>query len=392
MVQIIVLWLILRLITSSGAILANSLNPAIALEYNVPLLPATHPFREWLTQNLVNLWQHWDANWYLEIVTQGYQKSTGTLQFHPLYPLLARLLAAFNLSPLLSLLLVSTLSSLFFMICYYHLACLDLPQAESFQSLFLLSFFPLSFILFAPYSESLFLLCSVICFYAMRRNRWWLAGLAGCLASLTRQQGLLLILPLAWEIWQIHRPNWRELFSPQPAWIAPSLTAGGYLAWISYRSLAFREAVTQSSTFQGWIYSFFISPSANQVVPSQAFLPPWQVLWIALQKDFSPTRCRYDHKLLACCLVLLALGLAWKSLNGSYRVYSLAITLISFSYYTGLVHPTMGLPRHLFLAFPVFIGLASRLRKAWMRLVWASLGLLVMFVLIVAYSLEAWVP
>ena len=48
----------------------------------------------------------------------------------------------------------------------------------------------------------------------------------------------------------------------------------------------------------------------------------------------------------------------------SYRIYSLTMTWLAFSYYTGPYYPYMGLPRHLLLAFPVFIGLAQGATQA----------------------------
>jgi hypothetical protein len=46
----------------------------------------------------------------------------------------------------------------------------------------------------------------------------------------------------------------------------------------------------------------------------------------------------------------------------SYRLYCAAILLISLSFYAGDIDPFLALPRHLLLAFPVFIGLAARYR------------------------------
>jgi len=65
---------------------------------------------------------------------------------------------------------------------------------------------------------------------------------------------------------------------------------------------------------------------------------------------------------------------------------------VSFAYHTGPVHPYMGLPRHLLLAFPVFIGLGAALRSHWQRfvaLVWQGFWLLMALGL---YVRHAWIP
>ncbi|NJM06848.1 hypothetical protein HC891_12670 [Candidatus Gracilibacteria bacterium] len=60
--------------------------------------------------------------------------------------------------------------------------------------------------------------------------------------------------------------------------------------------------------------------------------------------------------------------LTWPRMRGSYRIWSLIAIVLSFSYYTGPFYPYMGLPRHLLLAFPVFIGLAPLVVQRWSRL------------------------
>src|SRR5262249_46559738 len=45
----------------------------------------------------------------------------------------------------------------------------------------------------------LFFSCSA--FFAMRRQKWVLAGILGGLAALTRSAGILLVLPYIYEIW-----------------------------------------------------------------------------------------------------------------------------------------------------------------------------------------------
>ncbi|HZL64689.1 MAG TPA: hypothetical protein VFD50_07095, partial [Thermoleophilia bacterium] len=60
----------------------------------------------------------------------------------------------------------------------------------------LISWFPTSVVFSAVYSESLFLMLTVAAFWFATRRRWFLAGLAGLLAALTRNSGLLLVVPL----------------------------------------------------------------------------------------------------------------------------------------------------------------------------------------------------
>jgi Gpi18-like mannosyltransferase len=62
--------------------------------------------------------------------------------------------------------------------------------------------FPTSFFFAAFYTESLFLLTTAGALCATAQRRWLLAGLCGGLAALTRFNGFLIGLPLAWRLWE----------------------------------------------------------------------------------------------------------------------------------------------------------------------------------------------
>jgi hypothetical protein len=65
--------------------------------------------------------------------------------------------------------------------------------------------FPSGFFLLAGYTESLFLALALGTLLAARKQRWWLAGLLGMLATMTRLQGAALALPVLWEGWKSMR-------------------------------------------------------------------------------------------------------------------------------------------------------------------------------------------
>ena len=89
---------------------------------------------------------------------------------------------------------------------------------------------------------------------------------------------------------------------------------------------------------------------------------------------------------------IVLLVMAWRSMRISYRIYTGAIVLISFAYHTGPFYPYMGLPRHLLLAFPVFIGLGSIIQRSWQRLLMGSVGICGFFFLLFMYEIEGWIP
>ncbi|MEA2311187.1 MAG: hypothetical protein QOE28_1155, partial [Solirubrobacteraceae bacterium] len=65
------------------------------------------------------------------------------------------------------------------------------------RSVWLLALWPGSVFFSAPYSESVFLLCTLGAFVAAREGRWALAGIACALASSSRLVGLVVVVPVA---------------------------------------------------------------------------------------------------------------------------------------------------------------------------------------------------
>lgn len=382
----------MRTLTSLWAALVSPLRPDSPVEQVVPLWPPSISFTLWLERTLLAPWQRWDVTYYLGIVQYGYQLDNGSAQFHPLFPWLAQALTWVTGQPLLALWLVSSLATLALLLVYERLARLDLSRRASHLSILIFVFFPPAFVFFAPYSESLFLLWAVLSFFWARKRHWWQAGLAGALATLTRQQGLFLILPLAWELWEAAERQPRQAIVAWRDWLSLSLIPLGFLLWIIYRAVALHDLRADFNSLQALIYSVVISPSSSQVVPYQAFLWPWQALWLALAKLWHAFEISLAIDLALASVFLALLALAWKHMRLSYRVYAVVITLVSFAYHTGPFYPYMGLPRHLLLAFPVFIGLGSVLRRRWQQLMVIGLGGLGIFFLLMLYVIRGWVP
>lgn len=173
------------------------------------------------TWNPIPLHSRWDSLWYEDIAADGYSyKGPGSLSnvvFFPLYPALLKLVGAFTGGDLAlagwilsSLCLAAALVFLAKLVRAYH------KGADPEIAIALLLVFPTAFFLDAVYSESLFLLLSVLTFYLLLRRNFLAAGAFAFLAAMTRATGLLLVVPVAIEWWQVRgklkRP-WRDAAS-----------------------------------------------------------------------------------------------------------------------------------------------------------------------------------
>lgn len=385
-------WLALRILTGVLVAGASYWMPITEFEKSVAIWPPSGPAGRWLYRLLLAPWDRWDVTLYKQIALVGYSSGNGTTQFHPLYPWLAAPLARLLDAPTIALLLVSSLAGLVCWVVLLRLWELDFSEEDAWFGSLLWVCFPVSFILFAPYSEALFLLWTVLSFLQARRQRWWLTGGLGALAVLTRRQGILLLLPLAWEVWYSRSKRWKELWRHPEDWIPLLLIPLALGFWIAYRGLVLSDIPNNARDFQSLVYSFLISPDAQHVVPVQEFFWPWQVLGWAVKILLE--RGNYQHVLdlgVAGFFVMMTV-IGWRHLRPSYRLYVLAVILVSFSYYTGPIYPYMGLPRHLWLGFPVFVSVSQAVRQRRARLLLLGGSSLLMAWMVTQYVFHVWVP
>ena len=155
---------------------------------------------------MLDTWARWDGGWYISIVTQGYtylgQQETSSVAFFPLYPLLIKLVLPFTgHSAVFAGMLISHLCLLLACLLLYNLVCYETgDEAVANRTVLYLLTAPASFFFSAVYTESLFLLCSVIVFWAARQQRWGWAILAAMLATAARAVGILLWGVVLWEL------------------------------------------------------------------------------------------------------------------------------------------------------------------------------------------------
>lgn len=391
---VIKLWLFFRVITSLVAMVSSGVRPLTVIEKQIPLWPPAVDLGVWLHRIFISPWMRWDAEWYEQILIRGYAAGDGTTSFHPLYPWFGQLFHKLGLDPTVSLIIVGNISSLALFWAFYSLAKLSLKKENALIALVLFASFPVSFIFFAPYTESMFVLWVVLAFYNLHQERWSLVALFTLLAALTRQQGVFLALPIMWYAWGSVKKSWVDV-KPNSGWIALSLFAApaGLIFWAFYRIVYLNEGTIDLTSSQSFLYSALLSPSAKLVVADQAFLLPWRALYLAFSKVFTTfDLSTYVDLFLGFAFISLFV-FVWSKLQWDERIYALLVVLISFSAHTGPVHPYISLPRHLIIAPAVFIGLAARLKSDSRYTQWLIVSQFTgMIFMVILYVWHVWVP
>lgn len=313
-------------------------------------------------ETFLGLWVQWDANNYLRIAQLGYggMQNDGMytlLVFFPLYPWLVRLLH--GLIPHWQF-CAQLLSCLGYVGACYMLARLvteDFGWPAARLTLALLSAWPFAFFFAAPFAESLFLLLTVTGLWLIRRHRWFLAGLVGALAAMTRMQGVLLLLAGAVECWvwaepvrRIRERDWAGLWGRLWRALAPlCLTLAGTAVYL----LVNRQVTGEPFYFvrcekQVWYQGFAPLPTCLYTI--------WRTL---LQRWGQPNTFLIwlpEAAVFAVSFAALLYGL--RRLPPVWTAYLLGCTLLNFS----LAWP-LSCGRYTACSFPLFLAGAVALRR-----------------------------
>jgi len=389
-------WFVLLVLSHLVAALASAAFPNSALEKSMALWPPSQPFSAYLQRVLINPIFRWDAIYFYQpIAANGYQTTNGSLAYYPLLPYLARFLTLFGVDPFVGLWIVITLAGLGFVLLFERLARLDLPSEQANWVTQLLLIFPISLIIFIPYPEPLFLFLATASLYFMRRERWWLAGLMGFLATLARQVGIFLVIPMVIELWIQGKENRRWSWQAARNWLAAGLIPLAMAGWTLFRIFAIEKVAPDTSSVQKFILTTLLSSKSSEVAVTRPFAWPWQVLAEAVTQAVQNPLIRLNvlFNMGGYFLVALLLILAWKRLRLSYRIFSLvivALSLLDFSFNLCAL-PIPSLFRHAYLAFPLFIGLPELFKNRWTRLAFVAFSLALFILLVYVYGVEGWV-
>jgi hypothetical protein len=297
----------------------------------------------------------WDGKWYLLIAQHGYphrlyQEGMGSRwAFFPAWPAVIRAVSEVTrLSLPASAVLAAFVFGLTATLAVWLAVRQVLGDVVADRATLLFVFFPLSCILSFAYTEGLFITAAAGCLYALGRRLWITAALLACLAGLTRNTGLVVVLcvlvvalPAAWRT--------RTLRPLVAAALAPlGLAAFMLYSWAMVGTpLAF---VTSEKFWQGQHFVWFVEP-----VRAVATVVTFRVHGLALLQTAlcaAVLVCVY-----VAVVLLVALTRAVRSVPVSWWLYTVGTLGLAFSayYYNSI-------PRYTLVTFPLLAAVAWKVR------------------------------
>ncbi len=286
---------------------------------------------------LLAVWGRWDAVHYLDIGTRGYHGTD--MAFFPLFPLLVGILGKMMGNHLIAGMLVSTAAFFFGLLFLYKLVEHEFDRSVARRAIFYVSIFPTAVFFSAVYTESLFFMLTVASFYYMRERRWWLAGAIGLLASMTRVEGILLVVPFAIEWYGAHKADMRNNLSTL---LPIALIPVGLLLYMGYLWVLNGDPLYFSHVQSHW--------NRHLAAPWTAVLNSFHKIAAATS---SQTVANQTLELVFTTLMIGVLIAGFRRLRASYIAYmglSILVPLCTSS--------LMSMPRFALVLFPMFVILA----------------------------------
>ena len=327
-------------------------------------------------------WYHWDVAQFQQIALHGYATFDETA-FFPLYPWLERELAVLlhiSTDVFLAGMLITNVAFLGVLIVLFRFVETEFDRGTAQRAVLYLAIFPSALFFFAAYNESLFLLFTLISFYALRHRAWWMAGIFGALAALTRSVGLFMLPIFLYEFVRQVFPSLREAWREKHYKRCMALLSGllpsilipvglGIYALYLYRR--YHDPLAFSHAEVHWR----LGPTF-----------PWYAPVVALRAmlsfspfTFSTTHNVIDLTALLLFVTLLVLGFVgperfrvnqWSMLL--FAILALALPLI----YPGTAYnPLPSMERLVLELFPGFILLARLGRRPWFHQAYLLLSL-----------------
>jgi hypothetical protein len=343
---------------------------------------------------LLQLWHHWDAPHYLDLIVFGYRATDAGdlfgpngyrsiypgdlplyIVFFPLFPWLATVVNAVVNEPLVSAFIVASAASFFVAPLMYRLVRHDEGEAVALRSAWLLLFFPTAYFLHIPYTEALFMALVLGSFLAARTERWWLAGILGGLAAMTRVNGLILILALAAEAaWQWYsRPSEERRIRVE--WLAIGLVGVGFAAYLLLNLAVY-----------GTPFEFLHVQQSHWF---KSLAPPWEGIasvwrWTSNAKPDTAFMIGWME------LLFIGIGLAGTihaglRLRPSWFAWMAGNWLLFIS--TSFV---MSVPRYSLTLFPLFVSLGLATSRRWVLVAVSAVSLAAMFYFAGRFAIGWW--
>jgi len=338
----------------------------------------------------LDMWYRWDTGFYTAIAIDGYDwQNTGRpaddLAFLPVYPLLVRAASGIDTttgrclwSPYLSTcatlggLIISNGALLASVYLLFGLVQRRSDRATAWRVVLLLLVSPISIFLSGVYTESVFLLLSLLVFWGLERDRFLLAVSAAVVASLTRSVGMALSVGLVFYVWLVWQPQRLRIS------LARLLLAGVPV-------LAFSAYIVGAGASVGDPLAYFSTYDATWGRTAGTPIEAFTVYFSGESVSWFGWRLSWIDLVMTIGFLSMALVLIWRERGtqrgeGLFMVGALLLPIASGT--------LIGMPRFGLVLFPLYILLGRWADRRWKLAL--LMGVSALLALFFAYRFVTW--
>lgn len=324
------------------------------------------------------IWLKWDSNGYLRIAKNWYSTvgdEKYDIAFYPLYPILVKIGSFLFKDYFISGFIISNMLLILAMYFLYKLVLMDFEVKIASDTVKYVLIFPFSFFFSIVYTESLFLFLSIMTIYFARKKIWLWTGIFGMLAAFSRNQGLLLAIPLLLEVLSELNLKANLALRNYTFIIKRILLSICVTLLVPYGT--FLYLLVNKTCYGDW-FKFLEYQNENWSNRLGFFAENIKKFCMEITyRDVKLCLGVFLPNIVLFFLCALLLVYSHKKLRLSYLLYGAAYLLISFS-------PTWLLsgPRYITGMFPLYLMLATAVKSDKVR---SSVGS-IMYVLLVFYA------
>ncbi len=290
---------------------------------------------------LVWVWANFDGRHFYKIASLGYTRFN--FVYFPLYPFFMFIIKKILPLSLVYIGLIISLTAFFIALYFlYKLVRLDYKKPVALLTLWTIAFFPTSYYYQSVYSESVFLLFSVISFYFAKKRSWLKSGFFAGFVTASHFSGITILPALAVE-WFCQKPkklkNLLNLF----------LGVWGIAAYIIFQKMRYGSFLLFIRSFSAW-------NREKLTFPPQVFYRYLKIFYLVDKRELV-----FWIAVLEFLTVISFLGLSfylWKTKKYSYSIF--IILLLAMGATSGSF---IGSPRYTLHLFPAFIAISQILSK-----------------------------
>jgi Gpi18-like mannosyltransferase len=203
------MWLLSRLVLVIGMQLIAPLFHFSPVSFNEPGID-TLQIKNFIPQPGWELFTHWDGEHYRNVVMKGYtyiiSNKQNNIAFFPMYPLIVWLFVSTGIPFDIAGTILSNIAFLVSLLIFHKWISDQYNQSIARWATAVMTWFPLSLFCSLTYTESFFLLFTIVALRTFENKQYAWATVFGILATATRSPGLVIIPTFLIISWLEQRP------------------------------------------------------------------------------------------------------------------------------------------------------------------------------------------